>query len=398
MAASSRRTFLGALATAPVAAATAGRASADPAGVPAPAPSSARGERRALILAGGANRGAYEAGVIGGLAAYAGLRDGEPLGFEGVFGTSIGAINGFFVATAQYTKLRALWREIATAEIFRLKPQYARIEKPDSGVLTRVYQALALGLGLTKSVTGILDRDRIEAFLTRSVDPSVPVHIPLYVATTNLSRQSGQTFELRATTPNGIVLQEQNDALIAAFTQRKLRSISNDILVRTLLASAALPILIDPVKIRQLDGHDDEYVDGGVTDNVPLELARRCAARLHVILVDPPRQPIEARYQSAVDIGLGVFATMQQRILIYQALLAIAESSMNPTPLTEAAGIVPLPVEPFLIGPASPLPGAFGDFNTLADLDAAWQRGYDDGVNGWPVLDRSALRGALSVI
>ncbi len=381
------------MAAVPIASAARDEASAQP-----QEPPSARGERRALILAGGANRGAYEAGVIGGLAARDGLADGEPLGFEGVFGTSIGAINAFFVASAQYTKLRALWREVATAGIFRLKPRFARIAEPSAGVLTRAYQAVALGRGLTKNVTGVFDRDRIEAFLTRAVDPAVPMHLPLYVATTNLSRQIGQTFSRRATTPAGALLQDQNDALIAAFTRRTLRVVTDDILVRVLLGSAALPTLIDPVDIPQEDGTVDAYVDGGVTDNVPIELARRCAAKLHVILVDPARDPERPRYASAIEIGLGVFQTMQQRILSYQALLAIAESAVTSTPLTEAAGILPLPVEPLLIRPASPLPGSVGDFNNLADLDAAWQRGYDDGVKGWPPFDRATLAGSISVI
>jgi predicted acylesterase/phospholipase RssA len=392
MAASSRRTFLGALATAPLAAGAGAPAGAqvDP---------SPRGERRALILAGGANRGAYEAGVIAGLVARAGLRDGEPLGFEAVCGTSIGAINGYFVATAQYAKLRAVWREIAGANVFALKRRYARILEQSSGVVTRAYQGIALGFGLTKNVTGVLDRGRIEAFLRAIVDPAAPTHIPLYIATTNLSRQAGQTFARRATTPAGAELQTQNDALIQAFLQRPLRAVGDDILVPVLLAGAALPMLIDPVEIPRADGSPgDLYVDGGVTDNVPIELARRCAAKLHVILVDPARLPGGERYGSAVEIGLGVFQTMQQRILAYQAVLAIAESSLEPTALTQAAGLVPLPIEPFIIRPASPLPGEFGDFTSLADLDAAWQRGYDDGAKGWPPFDASMLEGALPTV
>lgn len=382
-----RAAFLG-LASASVVASTAGTAIAAGAADAA----TPRGGRQALILAGGANRGAYEAGVIGGLVAAAGLRDGQPLPYQAVCGTSIGALNGFFVATAQYSALRKVWREIAGANIFALKPEYERIKEPSSGVMTRAYEAVSLGLGLTKNVTGILDRSRIERFLTKILDPAAPVHIPLYVSTTNLSLRKGETFVRRATTPAGIGVQRQNDALINAFLPQTVRAIADDELVRVLLASSSMPILIDPVRIAGPNGGPEAfYVDGGVSDNVPLEIGRRCAAQLHIVLVDEARTPSFQDYNSALQIGLGVFETMQQRILEYQALLAIAESAISPTPLTEAAGLRALPIEPTIIRPQSPLPGGFGDFNNLVDLDEMWLRGYNDGVGGWPAFDQHKL-------
>ena len=390
-----RRAFLGGVATASLAAAVPPVGGAGPT---PPAGAAPRGERRALVLAGGANRGAYEAGVIGGLAARDGITDGVPLGFEAVCGTSIGAINGFFVATAQYNALRLLWRTIAAENIFTLKPRFRKIREPSSGVITRAYQAVALGYGLTKNVTGVLDRSRLERFLARIVEPSAAVHIPLYVSTTNLSRQRGATFVRRATTPLGVEVQAQNDVLLGAFSQQPVRAASDDIVTRVLLASAALPMLIDPVGIPNAAGEREFYVDGGVTDNVPVELARRCAAHLKIVLVDPNREAVDAKYTNAVDIGLGVFQTMQQRILEYQALLAIAETAIVPSSLTDAAGLVPLPIDLAVIRPATPLPGAFGDFNTLADLDAMWDRGYADGVLGWPPFERSTLSGLPSLL
>jgi hypothetical protein len=46
---------------------------------------------RGLVLTGGINRGAYQAGWICGIAAAAGLRDGQPLDYDVVTGASIGA-------------------------------------------------------------------------------------------------------------------------------------------------------------------------------------------------------------------------------------------------------------------------------------------------------------------
>jgi hypothetical protein len=55
---------------------------------------------RALVRSGGSARGAYEAGIVGAVAARGRVPDGQPLPpYEIVCGTSIGALNGWFVAT-----------------------------------------------------------------------------------------------------------------------------------------------------------------------------------------------------------------------------------------------------------------------------------------------------------
>jgi predicted acylesterase/phospholipase RssA len=83
---------------------------------------------RTLVLSGGGARGAYEAGVVGALAVIGGLSDGSPLlTYEIVCGTSIGALNGWFVATGQYTKLRELWYGISGQNLMRAKRQYAAL-------------------------------------------------------------------------------------------------------------------------------------------------------------------------------------------------------------------------------------------------------------------------------
>ena len=65
----------------------------------------------------------------------------------------------------------------------------------------------------------------------------------------------------------------------------------------------------------------DDYVDGGVTNNVP----RRCAERLAVVLVNPITPAESQTYRDAIDVGFGVFDTMQHLILEYQVRLAFFE-------------------------------------------------------------------------
>jgi len=70
---------------------------------------------RALVLSGGGARGAYEAGVIQGLHE-AGMT------YDLVCGTSIGALNGSFVASNKFDDLAATWADIAAQRVITLLP------------------------------------------------------------------------------------------------------------------------------------------------------------------------------------------------------------------------------------------------------------------------------------
>src|SRR3981081_3246030 len=74
---------------------------------------------RALILGGGGARGAYEAGVVAALA--------ERETFDIICGTSIGAINGMFVAQDMPDRLIEIWQTISTRGITQLKPELAAL-------------------------------------------------------------------------------------------------------------------------------------------------------------------------------------------------------------------------------------------------------------------------------
>ncbi|MBV8637205.1 MAG: patatin-like phospholipase family protein [Candidatus Eremiobacteraeota bacterium] len=364
-----RKAFLAASASAAVAAAS-----------PAVAPSQqqARAARKALVLVGGVNRGAYQAGVIQALVEKAGLRDGEPLDYDLVCGTSIGALNGYFVSTAQYALLKDLWLSgISSGNVFRFKSPYNKIKNTDSGILSRLSAAVSLGTGLTSNVTGVFDPVPVQAMLDQYIDPSLPVHVPAYIATTNLSQQKGQIFVRHATTSAGMQKQAINDALLAKFPVKNALSNSvpatNGILRQVYFATACLPLAFDPVKIERDDGSGkiDQFVDGGVTANAPITIAQLCATTLEIVLVDPPRKTPHVIYDNAFDVGTGVFETMQQRLLFYQVLLAFAAAKNS------------LPFDPYVMQPASELPGKLGDFNDQPSLTASWKAGYNDAASGW---------------
>jgi predicted acylesterase/phospholipase RssA len=334
----------------------------------------ARTGRKALVLVGGANRGAYEAGAIQALVEGQGLSDGQPLDFDLICGASIGALNGFMVATAQYSTMRELWQGIVSSRnVFRLKPQYADAQDPESGLIDRLMGALALAFGITKNAKGILDPAPVNALMNQYVNPATPSHIPLYISTTDITRQINRMFVRRANTDLGSQKQQIDDALLANYPGAA-RTATDDNLREVLFASAAIPILFDPIKIAREDDPNtfDEYVDGGVTQNLPIDIALRCADSLYITLLTPPGPESDETYKSALDIGLGMFETMQERMIVYQVRLAYALHAANA-----------LPFKPYVVRPVQPLPGEGADFNNQPALSYMWQRGYEDMARGW---------------
>jgi len=90
---------------------------------------------RALVLSGGGARGAYEAGIIGSMVAGQRISDGMPLAPYGIVcGTSIGALNGWFVATGQYSALKELWYGVSAAHLIRLKRKFAALRNPKAAL------------------------------------------------------------------------------------------------------------------------------------------------------------------------------------------------------------------------------------------------------------------------
>jgi predicted acylesterase/phospholipase RssA len=281
---------------------------------------------RALVLSGGGARGAYEAGVVGELAAVGGVTDGSPLPpYEVVCGTSIGALNGWFVATAQYTKLRDMWFTISAANLIHLKRQFAALRDPESGVLDRAAALVALS-GLASNQRALLQNEPVFDWIRRNIDATKPLQVPLVWATTNLTEQRTEYFFVR---PN-------RDAEIPAALQRALlrnvgphtvvREATPDLLHRAIFASAAIPLAFDPVLIPNPDGRIDQYCDGGVASNSPVGIAHAISRRADVVLLDPPFEP-ETQYTDAVEVAFGAYGTMQRKILESEMRSAYFESA-----------------------------------------------------------------------
>ena len=282
--------------------------------------------RRALVLSGGGALGAYEAGALRTLVAKAGVREGEPLPQYGlVTGASIGALNGFLVATAQWEMLDRIWQSISSQNVIRLKPRFAKIAQSNAGVGSRVAQALSLAFGSTSNVQGVLDGDHLQQWLLQYVDLKRPVVTSFFWSVTNLSEQKVEYFYLL---PDTLSKTSRDLALrsiqLSLGPNVAVREADRSILVELLRASAAVPLAFDPVVLPDVQGRPTQYVDGGVTANTPVNVARAVSSAVDAILLGPVFQ--RTNYQSMIEITSGSFGTMQRSIMEYAVRAAYLET------------------------------------------------------------------------
>ena len=353
---------------------------------------------RALALSGGGARGAYEGGIIDYLVQAGGIRDGEPLTPYGfVCGTSIGALNGYFVATAQYSKLRELWYTIAQRDIVRLKPQYAKIVNLDAGVGDRVAQAVGLGVGAATNVTGVIDGTRVRDFIAEHAGPNHPVVMPFAWTVTNLTRAAPEYFYLAEVLNANPELRNRARIAVRATVgpSSVLREATPDLLVPSLQASAALPIAFDPVVMPAADGSGlHQYCDGGVTENTPIGIARAAAENVDVVMMDPPREL--DHYVNALEVGLGAFGTLQRVNLEANVRSAYFESlskrAFQRVPLTgsdayvreiETVARLLFASDFYVMRPNAVLPVSVGGFNDVNGIYQTYVRGFNDARNGF---------------
>jgi predicted acylesterase/phospholipase RssA len=358
---------------------------------------------RALVLSGGGARGAYEAGVVGALAAIGNVSDGSPLlPYQIVCGASIGALNGWFVATGQYTKLRELWYTISGQNLMRPKRQYAPLRDPESGVLNYAAAAAHL-IGLLRDQRAILASEPLLDWIARNMDPAAPLLMPLVFSVTNLTLQRPEYFYVRPRNQGEELPKRVVHALqLTLGPHTVVREATPDLLHHALFASAALPLAFDPVLIPNPDGTVNEYCDGGVASNSPVGIAHAVSNGADVVLLDPPFEP-ETNYTDAVEVVFAVYGTMQRKILetemrnaYFQSIgkrtftrLAPQEAARaardNPT-LAKLMRTVPI-TELRYVRPEKVLPLNVVGFNDEVAIGKAYRIGWDDAVRGFTPYD-----------
>jgi predicted acylesterase/phospholipase RssA len=342
----------------------------------------------ALVLSGGGARGAYEAGVIEGLVRVAGVPDGEALpGIDFVIGTSIGAINGWFVATAQYSALRRAWQDVSVSTLFRPKRRYAALENPRSGIFSRFVEGLSLLSSLNRSMDGIFDAGPIKNWIRANVNPEQRLTVPFLFNAADICNMRAAYFYASDSDMNDATTQSMTCAIEDVSGMAAVTQAAGPMLHDALYASIALPLLLDPIKLC-VGGVDGLFVDGGSCDNSAIDVARVLACRVNAILVDPAAATFSP--QNAVEAGLGSFTLLQRHALDASLRSAYFETigkrlfEQSVTRNEQRAYLKSVfDVDLGIIRPATDLGIGYADFHDAAKLHASYQLGVQDATRGW---------------
>ena len=238
----------------------------------------ARKKSLALVLAGGAARGAYEVGVVDHILREVARDTRRDIRFDILCGTSVGALNACGLAAYAHEgkdaarRLVDVWTSLEVSELV----------SPDvTGVLGMGARLLGRSKADKDSVaareSGILDASGLE----RLVERRIPFdfikgnldkgHLDaLTVSTTHVA--SGKTI---------VFVQNQAGSLPRWSRDPTIIPRAETITPKHALASAAIPILFRAVRL-----NGEYHCDGGLRQNVPLSPARRLGAD-GLIVINP---------------------------------------------------------------------------------------------------------------
>jgi predicted acylesterase/phospholipase RssA len=355
----------------------------------------------ALVLSGGGARGAYQAGVIEALARVAGVGDREVLpGVDAVCGTSIGTLNAWFVATGQYSRIRQLWSVIGSYGLFRLKRRYGALTRRSSGVLTRIMEALSLEQHLESDEQGMLDGDHVARWIRTNIDLHTPLLVPLFFTVTSLSRHTGVLY-YRAPSNQDLTALTSCIATIHATCGPTVdvRKATDDVLHEAIRASAAMPMMFDAVKL-PVSGGTDQCIDGSISDNTPIDVARAVAKHVYVIFVEPPDLG-QHQYTNAMDVGSAAFNIAQRRVTENALRAAILETNAKRLLTASAPASIAFQeslcdVDISYIQPDNTLPADISDFDRQDLIDRTLAQGFADGMRGFQAYGSERRYAALS--
>ncbi|MBT8493204.1 MAG: patatin-like phospholipase family protein [Deltaproteobacteria bacterium] len=271
-----------------------------------------RSFRTAIVLSGGGSRGAYEVGIIRYLREVLGPRMGRPVPIDILCGTSVGAINGAFMAATNDTPedqakiMVEAWRSLRVEEMVSLKTG-------------DVFRAGRLLLGADPPPPkpgayrygGLLETSGLERFVITS--------IPWRRIRKNILADHVHALAVTATqvgTGHSVVFVDSHDPMPTDWSRDPYtRHRSAGIGPRHTLASAAIPLLFPSVKVG-----GSFFVDGGLRQNTPLSPAIRLGADR--ILV------ISLRYEGQLFKHTDT-ETEQEREAAYPKPLFLAGKALN---------------------------------------------------------------------
>ncbi len=235
-----------------------------------------------IVLTGGGARGAYQVGVLRGIA-----RHFPDLRFPIITGTSAGAINAIYLAAHPGSPAEAaedlcrLWGKLEFSDVFRV----------DSWSLARNTlrwaSGLGLGVGSGNKMLGLLDTEPLRGLLRRELGTNNEIpNIERNIAAGRLDAVALMTVKYST----GQTLSWVQGRDIETWERPARRSLKTELTVEHVMASAALPLMFPAV---QLDG--EWFGDGGIRMAAPLSPALHLGAkRILAISNQYPRSQKEA--------------------------------------------------------------------------------------------------------
>ena len=220
--------------------------------------------KTALILSGGGARGAYQVGVLKGLAEI--LKKAKFKNpFQILSGVSAGAINSAKLASeienfdVAVEKLVHLWSQMSTEQVF--KTDFLSLNK------------FSLGLFGQNKLNALLDTSPLRTLITKNCDFSkIKKNLDqnllesLIITANNYDNNSAVSF-IQSKTSN------------VSWSESRRQAVLCEIDSNHIMASSAIPMLFPPIAI-----HSDYYGDGCVRNNTPCSPSIRMGAnKLFVI-------------------------------------------------------------------------------------------------------------------
>lgn len=232
------------------------------------APAPAVGDSLALMLGGGGARGAYQAGVLRGIA-----KRHPALRIPILTGISAGALNTIYLAqhpgTLQHAAadLVRLWMTLSPEQVYDVKPVPLGLN-----VLRWGLRLVSGGRGRGEPMRGMMDTSPLRAFLARALPHDTDETFPGIAK--NLERGALDAVALSATsytTGQSVTWVEGRNVTLWQRPQR--RSVHARLSIDHVMASSALPMLFPAVRVGE-----EWYGDGGVRLTAPLSPALHLGA------------------------------------------------------------------------------------------------------------------------
>jgi NTE family protein len=243
-----------------------------------------------LVLAGGAARGAYEAGVLSYLREEFEPQLGRPLKLDILAGTSVGAIHACYLAATNHEPLQqargliAHWQAMKVEEVLRCSySDIFRIMRESFSKPSPNSRDVQYG--------GLVDPRGLRALVGRG--------IPWLQIGRNLRRGHLDALAISAThVGTGIArvfVQRRPGQHVKWSDESEYRAVHTRIGPNHALASAAIPVLFPAVSIR-----GQIHVDGGLRLNVPLSPTLRLGAQRVIVISMRPNASVQ-KLQGATE-------------------------------------------------------------------------------------------------